>query len=274
MFDRADVIYCYDGTFDGFMCCVFESYEKKETPVEITAGEPDQITFHEIRRIETDPEKAGRVIASIPRKMGPDTMRFIMEAFLSCDSRKEIIILDFMQAGYHYGTCAMYMAGEPFFSAMNRIALHTVKEAHNFKGFLRFSDNNGSLAAVIEPQNCVLPLIADHFIDRYRNENFLIYDKTNRMALVYSNHVPQMMTDVDFEIPETDDEEKRYRALWKAFYDSIGIKERFNPKCRMNLMPKRYWSNMTEVKEELFRPQNAPRPSGIDSYSSVCKSIQ
>lgn len=273
MLDRANVIYCYDGTFNGLMCCVFEAYEAKELPAEIKAGEPDQMTFLAVKSIPTVPEKFNRVLASIPRKMGPDALFFLQTAFLSCDTQKELRILEFMETGYDYGTRVMNMPNEPVFCALNKMVLHCEKEAHHLKGFLRFSDNGGALAAVIEPKNCVLPLIAEHFTDRYRNENFLIYDKTHRMALVYSNYVPQLMTDVDFELPETTDQEEYYRALWKEFYNSIGIKERFNPRCRMNLMPKRYWSNMPEMSEELYKPQNAPRPSGLSSFSNSRKKL-
>ena len=41
-------------------------------------------------------------------------------------------------------------------------------------------------------------------------------------------------------------EEKKYAGLWKNFVDSIAIRERENPRCQMNFMPKRYWKHMTE----------------------------
>ncbi|MEG2653524.1 MAG: DUF4130 domain-containing protein, partial [Ruthenibacterium sp.] len=43
------------------------------------------------------------------------------------------------------------------------------------------------------------------------------------------------------------------RALWQRFYQTISIAARENPKCRMTHMPKRYWENMLEVREELRR---------------------
>jgi hypothetical protein len=61
----------------------------------------------------------------------------------------------------------------------------------------------------------------------------------------------EIAENIDFELPAANAEEEYYRELWKCFYRTIGIKERYNPRCRMNLMPKRFWSNMTEMKEEL-----------------------
>ena len=33
----------------------------------------------------------------------------------------------------------------------------------------------------------------------------------------------------------------------RRFYDTIAIRERENPRCRMNHMPKKYWKNMVEM---------------------------
>ena len=28
----SETVYCYDGTFEGFLCCIFDSYLYRETP--------------------------------------------------------------------------------------------------------------------------------------------------------------------------------------------------------------------------------------------------
>ena len=43
-----------------------------------------------------------------------------------------------------------------------------------------------------------------------------------------------------------DETEKRYRRLWRCFYDTIAIRERENPKLRMSHMPKRFWPLLPE----------------------------
>ena len=56
-----------------------------------------------------------------------------------------------------------------------------------------------------------------------------------------------------------DEREANYRLLWKRFYDSIAIKERENPRLRMNNMPKRYWNTMTEFQDEsYFKAESFP----------------
>ena len=42
----SDVSYCYDGSFQGFLCCIFESFSKKEIPAAVlppSEGQTSQI---------------------------------------------------------------------------------------------------------------------------------------------------------------------------------------------------------------------------------------
>lgn len=251
MSDGRNVIYCYDGTFDGLMCCVFESFKRREIPEEISVGEPEQLSFCEIHHIETMPEKAERVIAAIPKKITANTLDLTRKMFLSCAADKDLTILIFLHKGFRVGAKIEQMLADETVNTLNKAVFHCTHEAHLLTGFIRFSDYNGYLAAVIEPKNTVIPLLASHFTDRFRNENFLIYDKTHRMALIYFQHKAEIAENIDFELPPATAEEERYRELWKSFYKTIGIKERYNPRCRMNLMPKRFWANMTEMQDEL-----------------------
>ena len=49
------VAYRYDGSFDGFLCCVFESYVRREVPVQILPEEEAQVSLYPEKWIETDP---------------------------------------------------------------------------------------------------------------------------------------------------------------------------------------------------------------------------
>ena len=35
--ESGPVVYAYDGSFEGLLCCVFESYERREIPVDVAA---------------------------------------------------------------------------------------------------------------------------------------------------------------------------------------------------------------------------------------------
>ena len=58
-----DILYEYDGSFDGFLCCVYESYTQKENPTGFPAGE-EVCTLFDTRYIPTVKAHAQRVYRS------------------------------------------------------------------------------------------------------------------------------------------------------------------------------------------------------------------
>ncbi len=246
MFDQSNLIYRYDGSFDGLLCCIFESYDKKEIPTEIILPDTSQTLLFAAKEIRTDVKKANRVLTSIPKKMGNDALNFIQRAFLTCAAKKELYILLFLRLGYRHGRSVMGMLTDDAVHPLFKAVKHLDNESHLLKGFVRFSIFSNVLVAEIEPKNCVLPLMAQHFRERYPEERFLIYDKTHGMALVYQPYQSAIIPIEDLELPEPDEQEQSYRALWRLFYDTIEIQGRHNPNCRMSHMPKRYWKYMTE----------------------------
>ena len=167
---------------------------------------------------------------------------------LTCMPVREMRLLRFLRLGYEKGRAVMDMlhdeAVQPLLAAVN----HLAREAHLYTGFVRFTQNAGVLASVIEPKNRVLPLIAQHFIDRYPNESFVIFDKTHREALVSQRGHGRIAPLEALELPEPDDLERAVRALWRRFHQAVGIRERRNYVCQRTHLPLRYRRMMTEFE--------------------------
>jgi probable DNA metabolism protein len=159
---------------------------------------------------------------------------------------REIAILNFLRLGFKIGAPVLDMLANDTVSAVTGIARNVSRESGYYKEFLRFSDYNGALVAIIEPKNFVLPMIIDHYCDRFPSEQFLIYDEKHKHAIVHHNGKSAIIPLENLELPETNAKEEKYRALWKRFYDTIAIEGRISPKLRMNNMPKRYWKHLTE----------------------------
>lgn len=266
--NQSDLIYRYDGSFDGLLCCVFESYEKKEIPLNILVPDASQSQLFSGKVIPTDLPKAGRVLASIPQKMGTSALDFVRHAFLTCLAQKELYILLFLRLGYHYGPAVMNMLTNDVVHTLFKAVKHLNKESHLLKGFLRFSIFNNVLVGEIAPKNYVLPLLVQHFCERYPEERFLIHDKTHGMGLVYQPYQSAVIPIGTLEMPEADEEEQMFRELWRLFYDTIAIQGRYNPECRMSHMPKRYWKYMTE-----FGGPQKNIPSKLPGFSGKLLSI-
>lgn len=89
-----DTVYRYDGTFQGFLCCIFESYSRKEIPAAVCAPDRGQISFYDSCEIVTDPARAQRVARGLER-LGPTVKERITTGFLSDDPEHELILLRF-----------------------------------------------------------------------------------------------------------------------------------------------------------------------------------
>ncbi len=245
---RTDVVYRYDGTLDGFLCCVYESYANKEMPAAILGPEDEQLSLLTTREVETNPFRAARVLKSIPARISEDALYLVERAMLTCMPDREKRLLEFLHLGYRKGPMVMDMlhddAVAPVMSAVN----HLAREAHLYLGFVRFTQNAGVLAAVIEPKNRVLPLISQHFIDRYPNEAFVIFDRTHKEALVAQYGRGRIAPLEAMELPEPDDLERAVRALWRRFHSAVGIGPRKNSVCQRTHLPLRYRSVMTEFQ--------------------------
>jgi probable DNA metabolism protein len=140
--------------------------------------------------------------------------------------------------------------GDEDVNRVYRMCVAVNNEAEHWRQFARFSDSNGVLVAVIHPKHFVLPLIKGFFCARIKNEHFMIFDSEHGAALI---HTPQKnaiipVESLDFPDPS---EDNFYSDLWKSYYRHIAIASRYNPTCRRNHMPKRFWQYLPEVREEL-----------------------
>lgn len=246
MSERRTVVYGYDGSFEGLLCCVFESYERKELPLDVISLDDGMPLLLPMRMVETDERKSMRVLRSIPQKISPEAFELVRMGYLTCHPKKGQLILDFLRLGFSKGGSVVNMLADQTVCELTQAVRHLGNEAHLLKGFVRFSEANDALTAQIEPKNIVLPLLAPHFAARLKRENFLIHDKTHSMALIHKPGTMGIVPAEQFVMPKPGQEELRFRALWRLFYDTIEVEGRHNPRTRMGHMPKRYWRCMTE----------------------------
>lgn len=246
MIQHPDLLYIYDGSYEGLLTCVFESFARKEIPLGIQTEEEPQLTLSPSHHIAVDEVKARRVAASLSTKLGPQITEFFQLSFLTCLPDRELHMLRFLHLAYQYGPKVLGMLANETVHTLYKAQQHLTHEAHLLKGFIRFSDYHSFLVTVIHPKNFVLPLLQPHFSDRFSQESFLIFDENHSAALFHRPGRSQIIPLTELLLNAPDAEEQKYRALWQAYYQTIAIKARYNPKCRMSHMPKRYWDYMTE----------------------------
>ena len=251
-----ELTYTFDGTFEGWLCCVGESYESKEIPGRIRTAPNHGIMNNNIieeeslfyaKKIVTLQERAVRVRNGIAAKISTGFLHLLERSFCTCRPDREEEMLLFTHKGFRYGMQILNLRQDPVVRNIHKGLRDLGREIDKWYGFIRFSDVGGILVAVIGAKNNVLPFMAPHFTDRFRKERFMIYDENHKMALVYRPGRCAVIPMERFTMGSIGEEEKLYRRLWKNYYEAIEIKPRHNETCRRTLMPKRYWDYLTEM---------------------------
>lgn len=246
MFKSVSLIYRYDGTFGGFLCSVFECFSRKEIPISILPEESSQCSLYAEIQIDYNQNHAQRVYASLAKKISSEAQSLIWESFHTCLPDKEMVLLRFIRMGFAQGHRILNLLTDDTVDTLMKAVKHLRNELQLLRGFIRFSECEGVLISQITPKNVVLPFLEPHFTTRYHGESFLIYDNTNHSALIYRPHKSVIVPVESFTPPSPSASERQYQRLWKRFYDTIAVEGRYNPKCQMSMMPKRFWSNMVE----------------------------
>ena len=253
---RSDVIYIHDGSFEGLLTAVFEAYARRPAPAAIAGQGCQQLLGSRYEEILPDPVKAERVETGIRRKIGREDADLLWTAFLSDDEEKGDKIYQYIRLGLEIGPKIHFRLADPRVLAVQKLAALVGREAGMLRQFVRFARMEGGVFyGAITPQYPVLPIIMPHFAERFQVQPFILHDKTHDQAGIFDTREWVIASTQGLRLPGSTEDEAVYRRLWKAFYDTVAIKERINPALRRNHMPKKYWRNMVEMQpgpEELF----------------------
>lgn len=249
-----------DDTFEGLLTAVFDSYTLSPTPTNIQSAAGYQPLFGwRYQEVATDAAKAARVIAGVRRQMGQRGYEKIWQGFLHADPARYNIIYRYIRLGMRLGPKLYLRLTDPTVMAMEKLCSLTGREAGLLLEFIRFSKLEGGVYyAEIDPEHAILPLLMPHFADRFNTQPFLIHDKTHALAGVYDRREWYITSTEGLQLPAYSADEQAYRRMWKAFYDTIAIKERANYALRRQHMPKKYWKNITELQPDFVLEKERP----------------
>ena len=251
--------YTYDGTFEGFLSLIYYLFEIKSYKVNIERE--DKKNLFQGEYIETSNEKSKRVYSKLLKVITAYELESIYTAFLSERYGIENTIFSYIiRVIKNKKSLARDYSSE--IEIINKVSYKICRESHKFKGFIRFRKLiDGTYYSIIKPEGNVLPLIQEHFEERFSDQNFIIHDITRGVALVYLKEerrsYTSKLTEPNKELLEYQEdsrylhnEESGYIDLWRTFFESISIEGRKNPRCQRNFMPQKYWENMVEVNKK------------------------
>ncbi len=260
-------IYSFDGTIDGLLTAVFEAFALHEQPeMLLSEGDPVPLFCDRLYAVPTDTEKAGRVWKGLEKRLPKNVVRMLAVSFLS-EMRElnnplfQYICKVFRQPEGTEGIERNF--ADPDILAVTNIARKVSHEQLRMKQFVRFQKaKDGTYLAVISPDHNVLPLVIDHFADRFNDQPWLIYDAKRHYGFYYDGTgKPVRITFADesavtFNLANgrlnddvLSDDDQLLQDLWRTYFKAICIKERLNPRKQLQDMPRRYWKYLTEKQK-------------------------
>lgn len=253
------ILICED-SLEGIFTAVYIAYEKHfdhgDTRVQCYE---DMVLFAEYERVETDGEKAMKVIRTLKRKFGEGDYYSICMALTSADPDKAQAVYQTIVYGLKAKPAQGHLLDHMTDDNIRKtfaLARNATREYQHLEGFLRFRElDNGALFAVIAPRNDLIPYLMEHFTDRLPMEHFAVYDEgRGYFGLHGAGKGWYLASDAQLkallgEIPYTDEEEE-YEKLFKYFCQKIAIKERHNEQLQQQLMPLRFQKYTVEFEDK------------------------
>jgi len=243
------VDYLYDGTFEGFLCCVYAHYHEGKANGIFHREHYQANLLGQAREVKTDESRTAKVYDAIENKISSHDLRRIYRVFLSSIENKETKLLKYIVLGFKHGSKIRLLHGNQIVLDVQQIEHKVSYEIHKLLGMIRFKSLKGDiLYSPIDPDHDVCEFLAEHFCDRFKNDPFIIHDQKRSKALIASGGDWYISEFTSENLPELSEGENDYQKLWKKYFDIIAIKERTNPRCQKNFMPVRYWKNLTEMQ--------------------------
>ena len=264
-------VYVFDGTMDGLLTAVFDAFSLKEEPQELLAeGDALPLFCERTYHVTTDEEKARRVWTGLEKKLTREALRLISVSWLSELRELNTPLFLYICKVFKLGDISRNFA-DPDVLAVTNIARRVLHEQLRMKQFIRFQKaKDGTYLGVVSPDHNVLPIVIDHFQDRFNDQPWLIYDAKRHYGYYYERlrvgeqssgighaapirvtfedeaAVPFDLRNGKMDADVLSDNDQLFQDLWRTYFKAICIKERMNPRKQLQDMPRRYWKYMTE----------------------------
>ena len=246
----------YDGTYEGFLTCVFQTFEQNLEVHTITLENLMQASmFGKNEVVITDLEKANRVQNALKKRIAASGTRQLYWVFLSEKEGIEMDLLSYIKLVFKDEKFSTKDFGNHIVLKINQIAKQVHREKHRMEAFVRFKLTLDEIFfATIEPDFNVLPIILPHFEARYADQKWIIYDLNRNFGIFYNlkeTNFINLSFHNTFSIDRNNPSiykasEIEFQKLWQEYFSSTNIKSRKNMKLHLQHVPKRYWKYLTE----------------------------
>lgn len=272
------VVYEYEGGFAGFLCAAAELINASKadgaTPTRasfsVAAAVGTAGLFEERIGVARDDGRAAALWKRLTAKAGLEAMETIRAAFLSDLAGADGAAARLLARMARRGARALDELGDADAILVEKAAHRSRAEAHLMLGLVRLSElADGSYFASIRPDCDTLPLMGDHFAERFPGMRWAIRDRRRGTAAVHLPGAPWRLVEgfslggsagaeasegpsatpysvTPYSATPYSATELELRAAWALYFKSVAIEERANERLQAGHMPKKYWDELPE----------------------------
>jgi probable DNA metabolism protein len=242
--------YIYDGTSDGLLSAIEWILQEKSDPEQVSLSAREDTLFEEGFFIGTDALRAEALFSRLKQK-SPDAVHTLYFFMLAEKEGLETSLLHYISEAFRHGDKVNGYLTHPAVRDIVTVSKKAGRELHRMKGLLRFEKlRDGAYLAQMEPDHNIIQPLAYHFSRRLRAQHWFLYDRKRRTAASWNKGTLQFGTIEQFTAPALSDDEKEIQAMWQAFFKTIAIPDRKNPRLQKSNMPMKYWKYLTEKQGE------------------------
>ena len=251
------ILQCED-SITGIFSAVYAAWELKygheNTKIQIRdAGCANLELFTTYIELQPDEEKARKVLHTIRRKCSDTVYERLFRAACADAADKADAIYRYIQTALRMGNRVINHSADAAVVRVMELSRAVGNAEHHYLGFLRFIEIPGNiLLARYAPKPHLTELIMPHFVDRFPEERFVIWDTIRNVAGVHvpgQNYVLLYLTESQIDkLKEYTEDHMEAEQLWKIFVETISIKERENVKLQRNNLPLHFRTYMPEFQ--------------------------
>lgn len=258
-------IIVYPSSFEGWLSAVFYVYEQRlqnQPYLQWTDQRSYQLSLIDTAHyVDFDEDKAQRVLVKLHALFGHSGMRQILWGFLSQQSDIGAVLFQVVKYALDFPARQVLQdLGHMAVLELSKIVKSVGREKHRMEAFVRFEHTTEDIYfSRVEPDFNVLPLIGEHFRQRYQDQNWAIYDLVRGYGIYYDKSQStqagpaplQLISELDDQVIHNpasihSEQELRYQRFWQGYFANVTIKERKNPRLHKQYLPQRYWKYLTE----------------------------
>ncbi len=253
------ILQCED-SIEGIFSAVYAAWELKygheNTEIQVIGFSNTNIElFSTYISLEPDAEKAKKVINTIRRTCSDTAYERLFRAACADAADKADAIYRYIQTALRMGKQVINHLKDPAVMRVMELSRAVGNAEHHYLGFLRFIEIPGNiLLAKYAPKPRITELIMPHFIDRFPEERFVIWDTTRNVAGIHvpgKNYIMVQLTATQISTLQSYTEDNiKAEQMWKTFVDNISIKERENIKLQQNNIPLHFRTYMPEFQKK------------------------